>query len=231
MLWLVIAIIALAVSVLSQFRAYPRWQKASVAAFDAALILWILSQAGVRVFRGSETSLLGYFVVGLAILAAGELMAGWTWARAVLAQAATPLAALAFALGFDVLRPDAYSYIPAAIVGAMVLIVAWRAYSRLVEGNRKKSKKGNLAGLLLYVLAVAVLLYSAVFKMIDRGWAPQWAYLASGGALMFASSQLWLGWETILKQKRTPSWVREGAMNLGILMMVISALFVYREFL
>ncbi len=231
MIWLVIAIIALGASVISQLRHRPRWAHASVAAFDAALVIWILGQAGIRVFRGSETSLLGYFVAGLAILAAGELLVGWGGARAALAQLAAPLAAVAFALGFDVLRPDLYSYIPAAIIGAMVLAVAWRAYSRLSNGNKKKMKKVGSVGLGVYVIALAVLLYSALFKMIDRGWQLPWAYLASGGSLLFAAAQLWLGWEKMLKLKRVAPWLREAVFNLGVLMVVVAAFFVYREFL
>jgi hypothetical protein len=200
-------------------------------AFYLVLILLIISVMGMKAFRGSETNLIGFFVVGLMILAAGEVLAARKLTLAAWSQAAVPPAALAFALGFDVLRPDAYSYIPAAIVAVMVAIVGWRCYRRLSPEAKKKSYKGLDTPLLLYILAVGILTYSALFKMIDRGWALPWAYLASAGALLFAAAQLWLGWEKVLKEKRVADWVRRGAFDLSVLMIVVGALFVYREFL
>ncbi len=230
MLWLVAAIVALFISVASQLRKSAVWQKSSILAFYLLLIAWIVTEAGLQAFRGSETSLLGFFVAGLAILAAGELLARRGGARAGWSQAAAPLAAVAFAFGFDVLHPDEYSFVPAIFVALLVLAVAWRAYARLATGGKKKKATAK-ATLLLYVLAVALLVYSAVFKMIDRGWLLPWAYLASAGALLFAAVQLWLGWEKVLKQKRAPDWLRDGAARLGILMMAVAAFFVYRQFL
>lgn len=230
MFWLIAAILTLFISVASQLGKSAGWKKGSIVAFYLLLIAWIVNEAGIQAFRGSETSLLGFFVAGLAILAAGELLAAWGGAQASLSQAAAPLAALAFAFGFDVLHPDDYSYVPAAFVALLVAVVAWRAYARLAASGKKKKPTVN-AKLLLYILAVAVLVYSAVFKMIDRGWLLPWAYLACAGALLFAAAQLWGGWEKLLKQKHAATWVRDGVFNLGVFMMVVAALFVYREFL
>lgn len=230
MLWLVAAIVALLVSVASQLRKSAGWQKGSIVAFYLLLIAWIVAEAGGQAFQGSETSFLGFFVGGLAILAVGELLPVWDLARVSLSQAAAPLAAFAFALGFDMLHPDEYSYVPATFLGLLVLVVAWRAYVRLATGPRKKKATINVS-LLLYIVAVALLVYSAVFKMIDRGWLLPWAYLASAGALLFSTAQVWLGWEKVLKQKPVSGWIREGVFNLGILIMVVAAFFVYREFL
>lgn len=201
----------------------------SSASFYLLLILGINLELGLKTFQGSETSLMGYFVAGLFFLFVGARL-GFSRKAGAPAKVAPALAALAFALGFDVLHPDDYSYVPAAFVALLVAFVAWRAYARLAKGAKKKRATINL-NLLLYVLAVALLVYSAVFKMIDRGWLLPWAYLASAGALSFATSQVWLGWEKVLKQKPITAWVREGVFNLGVLVMVVAAFFVYREFL
>jgi hypothetical protein len=67
--------------------------------------------------------------------------------------------------------------------------------------------------------------------MIDRGWVFPWAYLASAGALLLSASQMWMGWERMLKKSVTASWVLAAATNGGQLLMVVAAFFVYREFL
>jgi hypothetical protein len=145
--------------------------------------------------------------------------------------AAVALAALSFAAGFDVLRPDDYALVPGLLVGAMVVSVGARAYVQFSKALGNKGYTIVRVALGLYMLALTVMVYSAVFKVIDRGWALPWAYLAGGGALVFAAGQLWLGSEKLLRAKGAPAWMQRGAMGMGQLMMVVAAVFVYKEFL
>ncbi|MEX1247118.1 MAG: hypothetical protein WEA61_01435 [Anaerolineales bacterium] len=200
-------------------------------AFYAALLLWVWLQAGEKAFRGSETSLLGWFIFGLAVLALSEVLEEWGGVLRRWCAAGVPMAAILFALGFDVLRPDAYSYVPAALLGLLVLAVAVRAYLRLASGLKRKAPRQAQLGLALYVAAVGVMVYAAVFKVIDRGWALPWAYMAAGGALLFGTGQLWMGWGKLLRSKTVPGWLRQAAMDLGVLLMVAAAFFVYEAFL
>jgi len=231
MIWLVVAILALVASVMAQRGKADQLALVGRLVFFLALMLWILSEAGDRAFQGSETSLLGWFVIGLALFSAGEIVGYLGRGLGGLSLAGVALAALSFAAGFDVLRPDDYALVPALLVGAMVVSVAARAFVQFAKALRKKGYTIGRVALGLYMLALTVMVYSAVFKVIDRGWALPWAYLAGGGALVFAAGQLWSGTEKLLMAKGAPEWVQRGAMGLGQLMMVVAAVFVYREFL
>lgn len=229
MIWLILAIIALAASAWLLRKKQREFSVYARLVFFVALALWIWSEVGGQAFRGAETSLLGWFILGLlmflvaeALLFMGVEMAGW-------APVATAVASLGFAMGYDILRPDSYSVIPAVLVAAMVISVAFRAYVQFAAGVGK-DRQARLM-LVLYIAAMTVLVFAGVYKIVDRGWAFQWAFLAGGGALLFAGGQLWLGWERVLHKVGVPAWMQAGAVNLGQLMMVVSAVFVYRDFL
>lgn len=206
----------------------------AAAAAYGLLGLWVVGQAGVRAFSGSESHLMGYFVIGLAALAAGELAAGWAGAEwAARAPAATPLAALLFALGFDVLRPDAYAYVPAVILAVLVLAVAAQASRRLATAKRgrRNPSPAQVQWRNLYIVCIGVLLYAALFKTVDRGWPMFSAYAAAGGSLLLAVAQLWWAWSVLLRKQVAAPWLRRLALQAGVLLMVVGAFFVYREFI
>lgn len=221
MLWLGVAVAAFLFSTVASTRKATQFVLYARVAFGLALIVMILSEAGAKAFSGSETSLLGAFVIGLAILVVGYFRQNWGRAPA----------AIMFTIGFDVLRPDAYSYLPAALLGILVLAVAIRAFLQLSDGIKKNSPRAARLLLGLKIFAMGLMLYSALFKMIDRGWALPWAYMASAGALLFATSQLWYAWEKMLKRKTVPVWLQIAASDLGTLLIVAAAFFVYREFI
>jgi hypothetical protein len=231
MIWLPVSLAAFAAAVWATARR-ARWAPAAGAAGYLALALFIWVQAGAQAFSGSETSLLGFFVGGLVLLAAGEAIAGWGSKRlAAWALAAAPLAALKFSFGFDILRPDPYATIPAAILAAVFAIVAVQAYFRLGVGIKKKTPGAQRWLLAGYVAAVAILLYAALYKTIDRGWLLPTAYGAGTGAVLFAIAQLWLGWERVLRKPAAPAWAQRAALYAGVVLMTVAAFFVYREFL
>lgn len=230
MIWLGVAIVGLIAKIGKETEKRTVLWLGGLILFYGGLITWMWLEAGEKAFKGSETGLIGWFIIGLFLFLTGELLpvlrgqfAGW-------ALAAQGLAAGVFALGFDVFRPDDYSYLPGGILGALILIVAIQAYSRLSKGM-KKSSTGEQLMLATYLLAITALVYAATAKTIDRGWALPWAYLASSGALLFAGGQVWMGWRKFLKKKVAAEWVQVAAMNMGQLMMTVAAFFVYREFL
>jgi hypothetical protein len=227
--WLGLASIGLIAKVSRETKKQTALWLGGVLLFYGSLIAWMWMEAGSKAFRGSETQLIGWFIIGLALFFLSELLpmfreqSGWT-------LAAQGLGAGAFALGFDVFRPDDYSYVPGAILAVLVLAVGIQAYLRLASGM-KKTATMDRAYLAIYVLLITVLVYSATAKIIDRGWALPWAYMSSVGALLFAAGQVWMGWEAVLRKKVTTPWVQAAAINAGQLMMVVASFFVYREFL
>jgi hypothetical protein len=230
MIWLGLAAIGLIAKVSRETKKQTALWLGGALLFYGSLIAWMWMEAGSKAFRGSETQLIGWFIIGLALFFVGESLPVARERSASWALAAQGLGAGAFALGFDVFRPDDYSYVPGAILAVLVLAVGIQAYLRLASGM-KKTATMDRAYLAIYVLLITVLVYSATAKIIDRGWALPWAYMSSGGALLFAAGQVWMGWEAVLRKKVTAPWVQAAAINAGQLMMVVAAFFVYREFL
>ncbi|MCW5877088.1 MAG: hypothetical protein KIS85_09465 [Anaerolineales bacterium] len=195
----------------------------------AALAAWIWAEVGDRAFRGQETSLLGLFIFGLGMLALAEILEQWGGPLQSAAGIGVPLMALCFALGFDVLRPDEYAAMPSGILRIGVALVAWQAHRALVRSASKES--GLRPGLLAHIITLAVLVYAGTYKMMDRGWAMPWAYMAAGGALLAAASQMWRGWGMVFGREPLPPWLQRLAFGAAVALMTASAVFVYREFL
>lgn len=230
MIWLGVAGIGLIAKVSRETKKKTALWLGGLLVFYGALILWFWLEAGNKAFSNGEAGLMGWFMIGLALFLMAELLQIWRAETARWTLAAQGLAAGTIALGFDVFRPDAYSYVPGAILGTLTLAVTVQAYARLATGMRKATFIERMM-LAVYVLVVAVMVYSATSKTIDRGWSLPVAYLASAGALLFAAGQVWMGWETVLRKKVAAEWGQVAAINLGQLMMVVAAFFVYREFL
>lgn len=230
MTWLVVASVGLITKVGGESKKKTALWACGLLLFYGALIALLWLAAGERAFRGSETGLLGWFIIGLALFLISELLPVLRTETSGWGLAAQGFAAGAFALGFDVLRPDDYSYVPGAILGALVFVVAIQAYLRLSAGF-KNAGPASYVLLALYVVAAAGVVYAATAKVIDRGWALPAAYAAGAGALLFAAGQVWMGWEMVQKKKVVAPWVQAAAINLGQLLMVVAAFFVYKEFL
>lgn len=227
--WLALGVAALGAAVWFDRRgAAPAAAGARIGLY-LALIAHIWFSAGPKTFQGSETGLLGMFVFGLATLAVGEVLRQWGGPLVTGAAATVPLMALCFALGLDVLRPDEYAALPSGIMRIGVFLVTWQAHRLLVRNAENTG--GTRLVLLGHIIAMAVLVYAGIYKMMDRNWAMPWAYMACGGALLAAAGQLWRGWRVVFKQNAAPLWAERLAFGLGTLLMVVSAVFVYREFL
>lgn len=236
MLWWLLLGLALAAMALSAFGAGNERRALAHAGAAGAYVLlavWLWAQAGIHAFVGSESHLLGYFIVGLLVLALGELLAGWAspaWARG--ASAATAVAAVLFALGFDVLRPDAYAYVPAAILAVLVLAVMLQASRTLATTKVGRHKPaGGSRWRAVYIGAIGLLAYAALYKTADRGWPMLSAYLSAAGALLFVTAQVWWGWSVVLRKQLAQPWLRRLVLQAGVLLMVVAAFWVYRDFI
>jgi len=104
MIWLIAAMLAFGASVGAQRSKADRPGLIGRLGFYVALVGWIWSEAGQQAFIGNETSLLGWFVIGLVLFAAGEATGLLGKGLGAWSLAAAALAALSFAAGFDVLR-------------------------------------------------------------------------------------------------------------------------------
>jgi hypothetical protein len=224
-IWLPLAAALIAASAYAAQRGMAAWRAYAAAGAYAALLIWLYSQAGSEIFSGGgEERFLGFFFVALILGLAGVLLAHFGLGR--LAAWLAPLAALLYALGLDVFRPDAYSYVPAAIVAALMLALAWRTLRRFsAAGGAPAWAVG------LQVAAFGLLLYAAVFKQIDRTWPLAQSYLLDAGAFLLVASALWEGWERVFGERRVAAWAPVAAGLLGQGAMVVAAFIHYRVFL
>jgi hypothetical protein len=224
-IWLLLTAVLIAASAYAAQRDMAAWRAYAAAGAYAALLIWLYSQAGMQVFgSGGEDRFLGYFFLALILGLVGMLLAHFGLGR--LAAWLPPLAALLYALGLDVFRPDAYSYVPAAIVAALVLALAWQAFRRFISGI-----DAPVWAVGLQVAAFGMLLYAAVFKQIDRTWPLAQSYLLDAGVFLFVASALWDGWERVFGERRVAAWAPVAAVLLGQGAMVVAAFIHYRVFL
>lgn len=225
---LAIAGVALVAEAVAAWRGSVRNVRLVSLGVYAGLAASILAVAGQRAFGGGEPGLLGWFAYGLLILfvgAAFSLDSGFgRWSLV-----ATPIAGALFALGFDFAQPDEYAYVPGAILAGMVLIVVVTAHARLATLNGKNPSLQDRVGLALKALALGLLVFAAIFKVIDRGWQLPWSYIAAGGGLLFAAAQLRLGVQKLRRGKPMPGWLL--AADVGVAGMTAAALVVYSTFL
>lgn len=225
MIWLLLAAALIAAAAYAAQRNLVAWRVYAAAGAYAALMLWLYSQAGMQMFTGGgEERFLGYFFAALMLGLAAELLAHFGVGR--MAAGLPPLAALLYALGLDVFRPDAYAYVPATIVAALVLALAWRAFRRFSAGSAAPAW-----ALALQVAAFGLLLYAAVFKQIDRTWPLAQSYLLDAGVFLFVASVLWDGWERVFGERRVAAWAPVAAGLLGQGAMVVAAFIHYSDFL
>lgn len=228
-LWLVVAVAALGAAAWWDRRSQAAAASAARLLFYAALAGLIWFTVGPQAFSGSETGLLGLFIFGLGALALGDALKQWGGPLETVALVSTPMMALCFALGLDVLRPDEYALVPASLMRIGIFLLAWQAHRLLV---RNAEREGSIRLVILgHIVALAVLVYAGVYKMMDRNWAMPWAYMACGGALLAAASQLWRGWRVVFGQDAVPVWAQRLAFGAATLLIVVAAVFVYREFL
>ncbi len=228
MIWLIVALVALAAEGAALWRgAWPTARVAAMATY-AALAVMIVATAGAQAFGGGESGLLGWFVLGLLALIAGTALA-MNASGERRSRIAVPIAAAFFALGLDVFRPDDYATVPALILGVMVAAVVWKAHATLAPLNGKKPPTVDRVGLAVKIAVVGVLVFAGIYKVMDRGWPLPWSYMAAGGALLFAGAQLRLGWERLRRKAAPAIWV--WLSDAAVASIVVASYFIYIAFL
>jgi hypothetical protein len=224
-----IAIALIGLTWLSSARGWKRAEEISSVAFFVVLIVWLLTQADFLNLGSGEEGLLKWIGYGLVLALAAEILQRYPGQR-IIAGAVVPLAAVLFALGLDVVRPSEYAYAPATILAILVALVAGRAAQRMLRDLKGRDNSGQGIAVLFYVSAMALLLFAAFFKLMDRNWLLPWSYLVSIGALLFAVSQLWMGWKRLFAKDVVEARHARAAYQLGMLLIVVSAFFHYQQY-
>ena len=217
---------------LSWLASYKNWsgiEAVSRIAFFAILLAWLWTSADLPSLGSGEEGLLLWIAYGIGLALLGEVLQvtklGAHWSNATY-----PLSAIFVAIGLDVFRPNAYAYTPAAIIAVLVGLVSFRVIQQLFRSLQKREGGGYKPILAIYALCVALMLYAAFFKLMDRNWLLPWSYIMAVGALLFALSQLWLAWDRIRDLMVVRPRNRLLAYQLGSLFIVIAAFFHYQQY-
>lgn len=226
---LILAFALIWLTLLSASKGWSRIENYSRIFFVAALIAWLRISADLPDLGGGEKRLLIWFAWGLGFALLGETLLAFTQ-LGTWAYLAFPLSAVFFALGFDVFRPNAYAYLPATILAILVGLVAARAALRLLQALDARGRSSYRFAALLYTASIALMLFAAFYKLMDRNWLLPWSYLAAGGALLFALSQLWIGWEKITDAAVVEARNARAAFQLGFLLLTLAAFFHYQQY-
>jgi len=183
----------------------------------------------VPLLGSGEEGLLRWFAYGLGLALLGEvlqLFKLWMpWAYGTI-----PLTALLFAMGLDVFRPNVYAYAPATVIAILVGLLAARVVQQLFRSLAKRKWGVYKPTLAIYALSLALLLYAAIFKLMDRNWLLPWSYLITVGAFLWLLSQLWMVWEQLRGVTVVQARNSRLAYQLGSFFMVLAAFFHYQQY-
>lgn len=214
---------------LAQSKEWSRVEVYSRVAFFIILLAWLWISADLPSLGSGEEGLLLWIAYGLGVALLGELLQIsnlWLpWAYATY-----PLSALLFAMGLDVLRPNAYAYTPAAIIAILVGLVTARLIQKLFLSLQERGWGAYKPILAIYTLSIALMLYAAFFKLMDRNWLLPWSYLMALGALLISLSQVWIAWDQIRDLPVVQLRNSTLGYQLGSFLIVLAAFSHYQQY-
>lgn len=227
MIWLALSLALLMAAWLAAARDLPALERLARPAFAVSLLVWFWLSARPLSLPGGDAALLRWFAWGLGLFAIAEVLRltppSPSWVGAL-----PPLSALLYALGLDILRPDAYAFVPAILIAALVLLVALRVLLQL-RGRLKVGLPQVMAA--LGVLSNAALVYVAMYKLLDRGWQLPWSYIVAAGAFAFALAQLWIAGKNVLARPTPAPAAILLSMLAGHFFIIVAAFYHYQQFL
>jgi uncharacterized membrane protein YhhN len=188
--------IGIAIAVLDWVAVAKQWKALEVIAqpgVTLALLAWLLSVGG---WQGH----LLWFAIGLAFALAGDILLVLPKEQLIPGIAAFLIAQIAYVVGFNDTAPpvNLASIAIAVIVGATAL----RFYGAIAAGLSRTGRHALKLPVLAYVVAISLMLISALLTMVRPEWHPGTAWLASTGALLFFISDAMLGWDKFVRPIR-----------------------------
>lgn len=221
--------IGLAFVLLSWFST-EKWKSYFEFAIPLALIFWLMSLVDLFSLGSQEESLLQWFAIGLAFIFIAKIGRAFSMIKDYWSYGLEALAAFSYAIGFDVFRPDAYARIPAILIALLILLLAIRVGKRILDRENSNAFPKKLF-VLLQIVAFALMLYSSIYKLMDRTWSLPWSYLVAVGAFLFILAQLWKVWKSL--DLTSEDWSRRILLSFtsAQILIVGAAYFHYAQFL
>lgn len=154
-----------------------------------ALIAFVITSAGLPVG-------LLWLVLGLLFSLAGDVFLMLDPRLFIFGLVAFLLAHVSYIVGFDPIPPFKFPhYLVAALIVVLVAVPASQVYRRVAAGMQVHGHPQLKIPALFYILAISLMVISALFTMLRNSWLPFNAVAVSAGALSFLISDSILSWD------------------------------------
>jgi uncharacterized membrane protein YhhN len=212
LLWIGLAIAVIDwVAVAKQWKAVEYVAKPGV---TLALLAWLWSAGG---WQGH----LLWFVIGLAFSLAGDVLLVLPREQFIAGLAAFLLAQIAYIIGLNQTPPPIN--LASIAVALLVGFTALRLYRAIADGLAASGRHTLKMPVLAYVVAISLMLISALLTLVRSEWDPMAAWLVSSGALLFFISDALLGWNKFVRLLRYGNIQVIIAYHLGQALIVLGA--------
>jgi uncharacterized membrane protein YhhN len=210
-------LIASLIAILDWVAVAQSWRKVETIAKPAVIITllaWLWSAGGLE-------GRLAWFALGLVFSLAGDVFLMLSDARFTAGLVAFLLAHLAYLAGFNPTWPPLN--LASLALAALVALVCGLIYRRISAGLQATGQAGLRGPVLAYVLAIGLMLLSALLTLVRPEWAALPAWLASGGALLFTFSDSLLAWDKFVAPIRHARVAVMMTYHLGQALIVVGA--------
>jgi uncharacterized membrane protein YhhN len=171
-----------------------------------SLIIWLLQNGG---FNDGML----WFVLGAVLSLAGDifLMLPPNWFLAGLISFL--LAHISYIVALNTSFP---SVTPAGvIIFILISLISWQLYIRLAKGIDTRGSKKLKSPVMIYVIVISLMTFSAVLTFFREDWSLWSAALISGGAALFFISDSILAWERFVVPISHGRLIRRVAYHLA----------------
>jgi len=179
--------------------ARPRWRTLERVVKPTAILALMGWLAWRAALAGAWPPVLNWFLAALAASLAGDVLLSLPPRYFVAGLAAFLLAHLAYVVGFNAegLPPAGAWFWALPVAGA----AGWLG-ARLVRGLRAGGQPGLVGPVLVYIVAISLMAFSALAGLSRPGWPAGAAVLAGVGAVLFMLSDSVLGWDRFVRPVR-----------------------------
>ena len=188
-------------------------------ALKPAVMLALLACLG---FLGGLHPALVWFEIGLALSLAGDVFLMLPRERFRPGLVAFLMAHIAYIIGLNPSLPPLNA--ASLVIVLLVALVGTQFYRRLSSGLTSRGLSRLKLPILAYILAISLMVISALFTLLRTGWPLLSSFLFSAGALCFLLSDVWLAWDHFVARLnfgRTPRMI---AYHLGQILIALGAL-------
>lgn len=209
--------IGLVIAVLNWVAVAKQWKAVEYIAkpgVTLALLAWLW-------YAGGWQGHLLWFVIGLAFSLAGDVLLVLPREQLIAGLAAFLLAQIAYIVGLNQNPPPIN--LASLAIALLVGITALRLYDAIAAGLVASGQHALKIPVLAYVIAISLMLISALLTLIRSEWDPGAAWSLSSGALLFFISDALLGWNKFVRVLRYGNILIIITYHLGQALIVLGA--------